>query len=488
MPKVYTLSERWIVKFIVDERSAEKVDSSTARWTPNAEGGRFEVKSWLHRELWVYMAPFVTTLSALRLRAILVILASSLLLIIWRPLSGLQNSSLHFSPSVTPHTFVHYEWRTVYENLYVYSVYPVPQWDTIPQMHVVILADDTNYISANCSCRYHHSRTASRAAEITVPAKLEMLPNSNVSPGQGYNIVAGRLRCPYPEEAALNMASLQILCREGNRSGEASFRIPVASTRPPEPLTFAHCGIIYRDYHEPGAIIEFIEYYRLMGVSDFFWNTWGTDGKQRKVLQYYQQTGFLHLTEWILPFIDEDGKSVYMDGQMAGIYDCMLKLAPHYDYAIQSDLDEYFITSLQPPTFASIVHQGSSDYSMVRMAWTEHNATYPDVFDASGMPILRTSRITQRSSTVLTSGLRTKYIVRSRYVDLSGNHAVSKFKDRRATNDEVRDESPFPEETLILHMRREDSYTDTETSDRRGTVFAPQLRARVAQVWKEIFP
>ncbi|OWA52538.1 hypothetical protein BV898_16990 [Hypsibius exemplaris] len=433
--------------------------------------------------------PPTITISKIRLRAILIILASCFVLMTWSPLLiSSDESSLHFSPSVTSRSFVDYEWRTMYENLYVYSVYPVPQWDTIPQMHVVILADDTNYLSANCSCRYYHSRTTLRAAEITVPAKLDPLPNSNVAPHQNFNMIGGRLRCPYPEEAALNMASLQILCREGNRSGEATFRIPVAATRPPKPLTFAHCGIIYRDYHEPAAIIEFIEYYRLMGVSAFFWITWGTEGKQRKVLQYYQQTGLLHLTEWILPFIPEEGKFAYMDGQMAGIYDCMLKLAPHYDYAIESDLDEYFITSLEPPTFASIVHQGSSDYSMVRMAWTEVNATYTDVFDASGMPTLRTSRISRRSSTVLTSGLRTKYIVRSRYVDLSGNHAVTKFKDRRATEDEVRDESPVPEETLILHMRSEPSSKDTETSDRRGAVFAPQLQARVAAVWKEIFP
>ncbi|OWA52540.1 hypothetical protein BV898_16992 [Hypsibius exemplaris] len=433
------------------------------------------------------MAPTII-LSSLRLRAVLVILACSLVLMTWSPLLNRHtDATVHFPLSFTSHTFINYKWRAVYENLYVYSVYPVPQWDTIPQMHVVILADDTNYLSANCSCRYHHSRTASRAAEITVPGKLEMLPNSNVSPTQVFNIVSGRLRCPYPEEAALNMASLQILCREGSRSGEATFRIPVAASRPPEPLTFAHCGVLYGDYHNPGAIIEFVEYHRLMGVSAFFWNTWRMEEKQKQVLRYYQQAGILHLTEWVLPFSPADGKYVYIDGQMAGIYDCLLKVAPFYDYAVQSDLDEYFATSLQPPTFASIVHHGTFDYAMVRMAWTEANATYSDVLDTSGMPSLRTSRITRRADHVEFSGFRSKYVVRSRYVDLSGNHAVQKFKDRRSTYDEVRDGSPEPEETILLHMRGEYQHGFAETSDRRAAVFAPQLQARVADVWRSIY-
>ncbi|OWA50805.1 hypothetical protein BV898_15312 [Hypsibius exemplaris] len=269
--------------------------------------------------------------------------------------------------------------------------------------------------------------------------------------------------------------------------------MPVVTDQEPANLTFAHCGLIFGLYNEnQAAVVEFIEYYRLMGVSKFFWNGMEIGERTMEVLRYYEKKGIMQLSNWILPFNQTSGKSVHYHGQVAMRYDCILKTAAHYDYTVISDLDEYFATSLQPPTFASIVHNGSSDCATVRSAFMEPTANYNDTFEPqSGLPMLRTSRITNRSSEVPFYGQRSKYICRMRTVPagMSMIHfAMSHKNDGTGKNIAVNDYAPS-EETILLHFRRqEEAEGDFATvPDERAADLAPQLRERVTQTWKEIF-
>ncbi|OQV15123.1 hypothetical protein BV898_10637 [Hypsibius exemplaris] len=187
-----------------------------------------------------------------------------------------------------------------------------------------------------------------------------------------------------------------------------------------------------------------------MGVSKFFWNGMEIGKRTMEVLRYYEKK------------------------------------------ALCTDLDEYFATSLQPPTFASIVHNGSSDCATVRSAFMEPTANYNDTFEPqSGLPLLRTSRITNRSSEVPFYGQRSKYICRMRTVPagLSMIHfAMSHKNDGTGRNIAVNDYA-LSEETILLHFRRqEEAEGDFATvPDERAADLAPRLRERVTQTWKEIF-
>ncbi|OWA50840.1 hypothetical protein BV898_15345 [Hypsibius exemplaris] len=382
-----------------------------------------------------------------------------------------------------------FTWREVFashvSSFYVYSIYSVVGLTASTELHVVVLASGDVWDKTNCSFRFYDPFSSRVDDDIVINGTfiLEKLPESHDEDGTSINMAAGRLRLGLPE-TTINMTHVDVYCRHNvyGYSGTVTYSIPAVTTKEPANLTFAHCGLIYGLYNEnQAAVVEFIEYYRLMGVSKFYWNGLAVGERTMEVLRYYEKKGIMQFTNWILPFNETSGKSVHYHGQVAMQYDCMLKTATNYDYTVMSDLDEYFATSLQPATFASIVHNGTSDCATVRSDFMDKNATYSDTFDPqSGLPLLRTATVTQRTNWVNPVSIRSKYVCRMRTVDLPMIHLVNRFKIYAEGGTlMVEQTSPEPEETLLLHFRREDGATVAATEEFRAAQLAPQLSVNV---------
>ena len=170
-------------------------------------------------------------------------------------------------------------------------------------------------------------------SNITVSGRLAQLPEAHLS--EHHNMIAGRIRCPFPE-GARNTTHTQVQCHRAAQSGAAFFLTPVILTRPPPRLSFAHCGSpIFGMYNKnPALVVEFIEYYRLMGVTKFFWNGLGVRDKLANVLKYYEDQGVVQLNQWVLPWNETSGRSVHYYGQVAAQYDCVMKTAGLFDYTV----------------------------------------------------------------------------------------------------------------------------------------------------------
>ena len=157
----------------------------------------------------------------------------------------------------------------------------------------------------------------------------------------GRSVAAGRLRCPFPaEQAGDPWRQVQLKCKN-NRSkltGSAFLTVPVVRDTPPPPkLSFAHCGPpMHHQFDRPASLVEYIEYYRLMGVSKFFWYEVSVSDRTKAVMDYYQRAGLLDVTRWSIP--TKVGTRVHYFGQVAAIYDCVLKTSRHFDYTIVGKL------------------------------------------------------------------------------------------------------------------------------------------------------
>ena len=145
------------------------------------------------------------------------------------------------------------------------------------------------------------------------------------------------------------------------------------------------------------------------------------------------------------------------------------------------DLDEYFATSKTPPTFRGIVSDGKLDGVIARSSYTDPKWNYTDRLDPeTGVPVLRTSHISQRDSFVFPVQIRTKYVARGRHVDEPRIHFVKSFKSEVAVS------YPDPAITVVLHYRSAGETTKVSVADARGQVHRHNMEIRVAKAWKEI--
>ena len=231
-----------------------------------------------------------------------------------------------------------FTWQQVFPDFYVYSVYPLAL--DASEIHITLIGrvDADFWLKTVCYCSYSYDSEAEslQQPDDIVEGFLDSFPEAHTE--EGNSLVAGRLRCPF-SVTAHHSKNVLLWCAYEKQSGLVAFATPVALKKSLTKLSFAHCGSpIYGIYNDqPAAVVEFIEYYRLMGVSEFFWNWFDLDleGNTMKVLKYYEAEGVVHLTHWVLPFGGGvGGKSVHYHGQVAALYDCVMRTAGSFDYTV----------------------------------------------------------------------------------------------------------------------------------------------------------
>ncbi|XP_015603244.1 uncharacterized protein LOC107271581 [Cephus cinctus] len=251
-------------------------------------------------------------------------------------------------------------------------------------------------------------------------------------------------------------------------------------------------------------LIEFVEFYRMMGADRFTFYNGSITPEVGRVLDYYSELNVTKVLQWRLPPYYIFEKTIRVDGLFASINDCLYRSSSYmrYKYVAQVDVDEFIVPKrhanymemmkyLDPPKgeesnrAASYVFRNAFFYLM-------HEDD--PVTQSADIPILYLHAKTMRWPHTNIMHDRSKYIIRGQDVVEIGNHRVWDFRKgnssfyRRAFEEVEVD----PDVASSHHYR----YCETEVetcwlrSTRRDTSahrFTKELGKRVAKVCKEIF-
>ncbi|OQV12712.1 hypothetical protein BV898_13033 [Hypsibius exemplaris] len=295
-----------------------------------------------------------------------------------------------------PDQFVAFQWQRIFPGFYIYSVRYAAKENNTAELHAVAIGnalDELFWRNTSCACVYQEDQEPGPRRSLRVAGKLERLPESHRFEGRIWT--AARLTCPFPEDAQTSFNFVSLQCRFERLlgyflSGSVTLPCPQVPRRPPAQLTFAHCGSpIHTRFDRPALIVEYVEYYRLMGVTRFYEYAVDVSNRTRAVFDYYVGKGIMDVTDWALP--EPTRKGIHYFGQLAALYDCLLKSSLTHDYTVYSDLDEQFVTAQSPAVFSSIVDNGRVDCSYVRSALVYPKARMTDRFTDRGQPIPRTA-------------------------------------------------------------------------------------------------
>ena len=99
-------------------------------------------------------------------------------------------------------------------------------------------------------------------------------------------------------------------------------------------------------------IVEWVEYYRLMGVDYFMIYNFTSDPLTDKILNYYVNSGIMEVVQWHVPnhviptihYYDlAKHKELYSSGQFAMLNDFLYRVYWSTEYVINVDLDEFIV-------------------------------------------------------------------------------------------------------------------------------------------------
>ncbi|XP_069943825.1 uncharacterized protein [Cherax quadricarinatus] len=190
-------------------------------------------------------------------------------------------------------------------------------------------------------------------------------------------------------------------------------------------------------------LVEFIEFYRLLGADKFIFYNHTLGKNVERVLKYYQALGVATVLPWSLPVVTQ--VEIRTEGIFAALNDCNLRSVNRFHLAAMVDIDEFLIPR-QHHNLLDLV--GSYDRGIQAfifqniffyLYWENdtavHNALFADdqglgvsLFgEESSMPYLLTAFKTRRLGKPHKHGQRSKYIVRPEAVVELGNHIIWEF-------------------------------------------------------------
>ncbi|XP_076042153.1 uncharacterized protein LOC143026046 [Oratosquilla oratoria] len=187
-------------------------------------------------------------------------------------------------------------------------------------------------------------------------------------------------------------------------------------------------------------LVEFVEFYRLLGVDHFvFYNhTVGPDVDV--LLRYYMGMGLVSVMPWALPVKSQ--KDIRTEGLFAALNDCNFRVLGRYSLAAMVDVDEFLIPRNHKTLLELTEHMGPTNVYIFQnvfyyLYWENDTAVDEALWsrgnDSLGVkyfgrreetPYLQTLFKTRRLVKPHKPGTRSKYIVRPEGVLEVGNHMV----------------------------------------------------------------
>ena len=256
-------------------------------------------------------------------------------------------------------------------------------------------------------------------------------------------------------------------------------------------------------------IVEWVEYYRLMGVDYFMIYNFTSDSLTDKILNYYVNSGIMEVVQWHVPdhviptnhyYELKRYKELHSAGQFAMLNDFLYRVYWSTEYVINVDLDEFIVPLDGSRNFRQILNKypSSCEYLFRNSLVSMNNGTANESIVQRDLAIkyhLKTVIYTKRQDYVY-KGFKTKYIARTNRSQVLWLHKVW---EKRPPYNEGQHISPnlirnkvVVNETssIVFHYRKpfESKFFYRESGyikDDRFQPFAKELIDKVKLVWEK---
>ncbi|TRY68761.1 hypothetical protein TCAL_13478 [Tigriopus californicus] len=186
-------------------------------------------------------------------------------------------------------------------------------------------------------------------------------------------------------------------------------------------------------------LVEFMEMYKLLGVSHFVFYNHTVGSNVDKVLRKYTESHEATVLRWNLPLKSQ--KEIRTEAIFTALNDCNLRAVNRFQYAVVLDVDEFIfprkkevftlqrmiqdeIIRSQINRFGSFVTKNAFFYLYWENDTTTLSKFSDDPTTSLDHPYLLTQAKTRRTSTLKKHGYRSKYICLPHKATLLGNHNV----------------------------------------------------------------
>ena len=104
-------------------------------------------------------------------------------------------------------------------------------------------------------------------------------------------------------------------------------------------------SVLHHSFNRPLDLIEFVEYYLLLGASHFTFYNSSVSAEVDSVLQYYVNRDLATVLTWKLPQHYVFERTLRADGLFAGLNDCLYRNSFYesYDYVANFGTDEFLV-------------------------------------------------------------------------------------------------------------------------------------------------
>lgn len=204
--------------------------------------------------------------------------------------------------------------------------------------------------------------------------------------------------------------------------------------------TFVACiKPFYGAWNSPLALIEFIEMYKILGVSHFVFYENLIGKEARLILDFYSAQGFATIFHWTLPFSRKD---ILPNAHLTCINDCKMRVINRFEYLVHVDVDEFILPRNRITTLHGLIqdiHQKERNENRSSTAigsYTFLNMFYYKEFGKGGngdaskvldkfTSKLNTQAYVKRSPAYYPYKIRSKYIARPNATDYLTVHFTS---------------------------------------------------------------
>lgn len=286
----------------------------------------------------------------------------------------------------------------------------------------------------------------------------------------------------------------------GERSSSLSVR--VFPEGPPAGNLSVCVKPFHYEFNRAVWLVEFIEFYRLLGTDQFILYNHTVGPDVQEVLTFYQNLGVVTVLPWALPVASQ--KQIRTEGIFAALNDCNLRSVGRYSLAAMVDVDEFLVPrkhSSLPEVVQSLgefdayIFQNVFFYLYWENDTAVHDALYgredalgPGLFGEEALvPYLLTAYKTRRLTTPHKPGQRSKYIVRPERVVEVGNHVVWEHVDAKKVKN-VPTNLGLSHHYRICEFGGFDCLKQPNQVDRQTHEWLLPLAKRVASSCSKIFP
>ncbi|TRY80777.1 hypothetical protein TCAL_12011, partial [Tigriopus californicus] len=107
-------------------------------------------------------------------------------------------------------------------------------------------------------------------------------------------------------------------------------------------------------WNSPFALVEFIEMYKILGVSHFVFYETSIGTEARRVLKYYETKGLITLFRWTLPYGRND---ILHNAHHTCINDCKMRVINRFEFLVTVDVDEFLLPTNGMTTLYDLIQE-----------------------------------------------------------------------------------------------------------------------------------